>query len=299
MQPLVHLAVRVGYLGDAFHGSQVQPDVRTVQGELQRVLASLGWWDESRHLMVLGSRTDAGVHVRRNGGLLTLDRDLWERTGARKVVLSIEDRLTDELRLLDVHEVPEGWNPRLAQHRVYRYRLEGIEGWRCEDPDVFQQHLDHFVGTYDARNMARLEDGKDPMRTVLSATPWSVGGRIVGFEIVGLAFLWNQVRRTAMAVHGLQTGRLTEAEVRTAIDTPEVPADFGVAPPEWLVLWDVVWNELDEGPHDAVERLWAPPPTFAGGGERTMRRRWCAGAKAEVAAMLQHEWSRLGRLPSP
>ena len=299
MQPLVHLAVRVGYLGDAFHGSQVQPDVRTVQGELQRVLASLGWWDASRHLMVLGSRTDAGVHVRRNGGLLTLDRDLWERTGARKVVRAIDDRLPDELRLLDVHEVPEEWNPRLALHRVYRYRLEGIEGWRCEDPDVFQQHLNHFVGTYDARNMARLEEGKDPMRTVLSATPWLVGGRVVGFEIVGLAFLWNQVRRTAMAVHGLQTGRLTEAEVRVAIDTPEVPADFGVAPPEWLVLWDVVWNELDEGPHDAVERLWAPPPTYAGGGERTMRRRWCAGAKAEVAAMLQHEWSRLGRLPSP
>jgi tRNA pseudouridine38-40 synthase len=299
MRPQVHLAVRIGYLGDAFHGSQVQPDVRTVQGELQRVLTSLGWWDPDHHLMVLGSRTDAGVHVRRNGGLLTLDRDLWEQTGARKVVRAIDDRLPEELRLLDVQEVSPSWNPRLALHRVYRYRLEGIEGWVCDDVDVFQRHLQHFVGTYDARNMARLEEGKDPVRTVLSATPWTVGGRVVGFEIVGLAFLWNQVRRTAMAVHGLQTGRLTEEEVRSAIDRPDLPADFGVAPAEWLVLWDVVWEDLDGPPPRVIDRLWAPPPNHAGGGERTMRRRWEAGARAEVAAMLQHEWSHLGRLPSP
>ena len=159
MGELVHLALRVGYLGDAFHGSQIQPDVVTVQGELQRVLRSLGWWSDGEHTMILGSRTDAGVNVRRNGGLLTLDRELYEKIGDRKLVRAMADRLPDHLAVLDAIEVPEGWNPRLAAHRVYRYRLEGMEGWWADD-DRFQRHLNLFVGTHDVRNFARMEEEK-------------------------------------------------------------------------------------------------------------------------------------------
>lgn len=296
MGELVHLALRVGYLGDAFHGSQIQPDVVTVQGELQRVLRSLGWWNAEEHTMILGSRTDAGVNVRRNGGLLTLDRELYEKIGDRKLVRAMADRLPDHLAVLDATEVPEGWNPRLADHRVYRYRLEGMEGWWADDLDRFQRHLDLFVGTHDVRNFARMEEGKNPIRTVVSASPWSVGGRTVGFEIVGHSFLWNQVRRIAMAVYSMELGRLSEDEVRDALERPEVPVDFGVAPAEWLILWDVVWDALPsvESPERAM--TWQPSPTRAEGAERTMRRRWSAAASAEIEALLHHEWSALGRL---
>ena len=159
MGELVHLALRVGYLGDAFHGSQIQPDVVTVQGELQRVLRSLGWWSDGEHTMILGSRTDAGVNVRRNGGLLTLDVNSTKDRD-RKLVRAMADRLPDHLAVLDATEVPEGWNPRLADHRVYRYRLEGMEGWWADDLDRFQRHLNLFVGTHDVRNFARMEEEK-------------------------------------------------------------------------------------------------------------------------------------------
>ena len=190
----VRLAFRIGYLGDAYHGSQIQPDVKTVQGELIRVFRSLNWLDSSstEHNLVLSSRTDAGVHVRLNGGVVRIERELWDALTPRKMIRALDDRLPKDIAFLDVREIDEHWNPRMANHRVYRYRLEGIEFWK--DPgEQFVEWLKMFEGTYNATNFARLEEGKNPMRTILSCTPWIVDGRTIGFEIIGEAFLWNQV----------------------------------------------------------------------------------------------------------
>ena len=175
----VRLAFRIGYLGDAYHGSQIQPDVKTVQGELVRVFQKLKWLDkdEEEHNLVLSSRTDAGVHVRVNGGVVRIKRELWEVLTPRKMIRALDDRLPKDIAFLDVTEVDESWNPRLAEHRVYRYRLEGIEFWN-HPGDIFNEWLQIFVGTYDARNFARLEEGKNPLRTILSCEPWVVDGRV-------------------------------------------------------------------------------------------------------------------------
>ena len=126
-----------------------------------------------------------------------------------------------DIAFLDVREVGFDWNPRIALHRIYRYRLEGIEFWK--DPgEVLSEWLSLFEGTYNATNFARLEPGKNPIRTILSCKPWIVEGRAVGFEIIGEAFLWNQVRRTAMAIHQMALGEITPEQVKSAIDHPEV-----------------------------------------------------------------------------
>ena len=153
-----------------------------------------------------------------------------------------------------------------------------------------------FVGTYDARNFARLEEGKNPIRKIFSCTPWIVNGRVVGFEIVGEAFLWNQVRRTAMALYGLSTGELSEQQIIDAIQQPESAVDFGVAPPEWLILWDVIWPDFEHQTSDETEFSFTPPPEDEYL-ERTMMNRWQIGSKLEMECMLFHEWSRIGKLP--
>lgn len=293
----VRLAFRIGYLGDAYHGSQIQPDVKTVQGELIRVFRSLRWLDpkDDHHNLVLSSRTDAGVHVRVNGGVVRIDQELWKALTPRKMVRALDDRLPKDIAFLDVIEVDETWNPRMAEHRVYRYRLEGIEFWEYPG-EVFNDWLSMFVGTYDARNFARLEEGKNPVRTILSCKPWKVDDRVVGFEIVGEAFLWNQVRRTAMALHRMSIGEIEPNVVKSALEHPEIEADFGVAPPDWLVLWGVHWEHipLDDTPVEI--QCFSPPPTGAGV-ERTMRKRWREAARYEMKSLLQNEWARLGELP--
>jgi len=293
----VRLAFRIGYLGDGYHGSQIQPDVKTVQGELIRVFRSLKWLDNSttEHNLVLSSRTDAGVHVRLNGGVVTIDRELWNALTPRKMIRALDDRLPKDIAFLDVREVDEQWNPRMANYRVYRYRLEGIEFWKYPG-EQFVDWLKMFEGTYDATNFARLEEGKNPMRTILSCTPWIVDGRTIGFEIKGEAFLWNQVRRTAMALHRMCIGDLEPNEILQAIRHPEIEVDFGVAPPDWLILWGVDWNELPLPlANQGKTPLTAPPMGPAV--ERTMRKRWREGARHELKNLLYQEWADIGELP--
>lgn len=297
MAEKVRLFFRIGYLGDAFHGSQIQPDVRTVQGELIRVFRSLKWLKgpEDEQLLVLSSRTDAGVHVRINGGIVDLDRSLWDALTPRKMIRAVDDRLDNNVAMLTVEEVAADLNPRMALHRVYRYRLEGMDFWLEPDHELFARWLAMFVGTYDARNFARLEEGKNPMRTILEAQPWMDGTRLIGFEVTGEAFLWNQVRRIANALFRLSVGEVSEADVQAAIDDPLSPADFGVAPPEWLVLWGVSWEHA-RLPESTQVISFVPPPTGRTA-ERTRKGRWQQAAQHELKTMLYNEWADIGVLP--
>ena len=288
---------RIGYLGDAFHGSQIQPDVRTVQGELIRVFRSLKWLTGPKEdqLLVLSSRTDAGVHVRINGGIVDLDRSLWEALSPRKMIRAVDDRLDSNIAFLTVEKVEASFNPRMALHRTYRYRLEAMEFWIEPDHEAFRRWLDLFVGTYDARNFARLEEGKNPIRTILETKPWMDGDRLIGFEVTGEAFLWNQVRRMANALFRLAVGELDENEIREAIEQPMVPVDFGVAPPEWLVLWGVAWERAPL-PVESHNTAFSAPPTGRTA-ERTRNGRWRQAAQHELKSMLYNEWAEIGTLP--
>jgi tRNA pseudouridine38-40 synthase len=296
-EPKVRLFFRIGYLGDAFHGSQIQPDVKTVQGELIRVFRSLKWLrgPEEDQVLVLSSRTDAGVHVRINGGVVDLDASLWKALTPRKMIRAVDDRLDDNIAFLTVEEVDRDHNPRMALHRVYRYRLECMEFWKAPSLDEFTSWLSIFVGTYDARNFARLEEGKNPVRTVLDAQPWMDGDRIMGFEIKGEAFLWNQVRRTANALFRLAVGELQADEVKAAVEQPDQAVDFGVAPPEWLVLWGVAWENAPIPPSSHATSF--SPPPVGRTAERTRKGRWQRAAQHELKSMLHNEWATIGVLP--
>ena len=131
--------------------------------------------------------------------------------------------LGPNIAFLTVEEVESTFNPRMALHRTYRYRLEAMEFWIEPQKEDFCRWLDLFVGTYDARNFARLEEGKNPMRTVLETKPWMDGDRLIGFEVTGEAFLWNQVRRMANALFRLAVGELEENDIQQAIEHPMVP----------------------------------------------------------------------------
>ena len=57
------VAVRFAYLGDGFSGSQIQPEVRTVEGEMRTALHKVCGLDDDRLDLRIASRTDRGVNA--------------------------------------------------------------------------------------------------------------------------------------------------------------------------------------------------------------------------------------------
>ena len=109
---------KIKYLGTAFHGFQVQPDKRTVQGELCHAL-ELATGVPCR---VTGcSRTDAGVHA--NEFCITVDAD-GATVPADKLPIAVSRFLPDDLSLFFANECCADFHPRYdVVSKEYLYRI--------------------------------------------------------------------------------------------------------------------------------------------------------------------------------
>mgnify|MGYP001292669089 FL=1 len=239
------IAFRYGHFGDCFHGSQVQPGLPTVQGEFITAFRKLKW-SEERMPVSMASRTDAGVHVRMNGGFIDIDAAKWQPMAEKGFLKAVGHQLPKSISLFDAKRVADDWSPRRALRRTYRYRLECIDGWIEPELELFTKWCNYFVGNFDWRNFCRRETGRTTIRVVEQCKPWISQGRIIGFEIIGEAFVWNQVRRIASALYYLVTEYYDEELVLRARDNPDEEIDLGLADSDWLVLWSVEWEEFEK-----------------------------------------------------
>lgn len=221
----MRVALKVAYDGTRFAGNQVQPGLRTVHGALVDAFAKLGF--EAPRLRWAG-RTDAGV------------------SAAGNVVVAHVPRADDELlpaltyNLEDAWawawtEVPEDFEPRHARARRYRYHLR-----TALPPEALHEALALFVGAHDFSSFARVEPGVNPVRTVEGVDVARRGPFLVA-DVWGPNFIWNQVRRMVEAARRVAEGELPPAEVRAALRGGPL-RDFGLAPPEPLVLLDVRYD---------------------------------------------------------
>ena len=279
--------VALGYHGDAFHGSQVQPDIRTVEGALIRALERLDWWREG--CLEMSSRTDAGVSVRMNLARIDLPAEVARSIEETNLLRAMNDNLPIGMVVWSARGIPEEAHIRYPTSRHYLFRTEVMHDWPREvDTEIFAEACSLFEGEHDFTNMCRLEDGKDPMRTIDECTPWLASdGRVIGISVRSRAFLWNQVRRIASAISGVVSGRNTLEDIRTALDNPEDPIDLGRSPSDGLVLWSI------ENPHsDGMNNGLLPDTSWFSEPPSDMRghTRWLALARLEMATLLEREW---------
>ncbi|MHC4065713.1 MAG: tRNA pseudouridine(38-40) synthase TruA [Planctomycetota bacterium] len=192
----------IAYDGTDFHGWQVQPGLRTVQGMVEQAVRRV-----VRHQVeTIGSgRTDAGVHAA--GQVANFATDCL--IPADRLKKAIGSRLPKDLCLLEACDVsPDFHATRSAVSKLYRYRIHNASHrpvtclaqrqtyhfWHELDTERMRSAARHLIGTMDFAAMASKGAARETtVRTVLRC---EVERRFdeIQINVEGKGFLYNQVR---------------------------------------------------------------------------------------------------------
>jgi tRNA pseudouridine38-40 synthase len=234
---------RVEYDGTDFAGFQVQPEARTVQGELEAALARI--CDGSRVRVDAAGRTDAGVHAL---GQVIAFTDPRGRP-AEELARALDALLPRDVAIREVRRVPAEFHPRhAARYREYRYtvwngprspiRERFALGVRAPlDIAAMERAGSVLMGRHDFSAFGVAH--RQPVRTVY-AVRVRRNGSFVTIDVTADAFLRQMVRRIVAALLEVGHGKTDEEAVATALASGRPAFNGAVAPAKGLCLRRVV-----------------------------------------------------------
>jgi len=240
---------KIKYLGTDFHGFQVQPDHRTVQGELSIALAqAIG----SECKITGCSRTDAGVHA--NTFCITVENPN-ATVPPDKLPLAVARFLPPDLSLYYASEADPSFHPRYSvKSKEYLYRIRNT---RVSDPFDFgrvwllnpyisdaslekmRKAAEYIIGKKDfASFMAEGSDVTDTVREVFYLKVDRVGDYIE-FRIAADGFLYNMVRIIVGTLTEVAYGRIAPDSLEAIINSRDRKKAGMTAPACGLYLNEV------------------------------------------------------------
>lgn len=242
---------KIKYLGTAFHGFQVQPGLRTVQGALNTALNQAF----GLPCKVTGcSRTDAGVHA--NEFCLTVECE-GGTIPADKLPIAVARFLPEDLCLFYAEECENDFHPRYdVKEKEYLYRIinrpiydpfEFGRAWFLSRPitddgmSLMKQAAEHFVGKFDFSTF--MSEGSDVEDTVRNVTALSVErkGDLIEIRISADGFLYNMVRIIVGTLTEVAFGRISPSNIPDIIASCDRSRAGMTAPAEGLYLNRVIY----------------------------------------------------------
>ena len=249
----------VEYDGSEFHGWQIQPNARTVQGELESALSIVC----NEKISINGtSRTDAGVHAYGQAASFTGDFGI----PTDRIAIAANNILKD-VKIVNVEEKPLGFHARFdAKGKTYLYRIE-----ISDTPDIFQRNYRYqlieqpdtsniieaasfIVGTHDFAAF-RSAGGNETETTIRTITGINVHqfdafdsrGRQkkeLEIRVTGDGFLYNMVRIIVGTLVDVGYGKIPPSEVEKILLIGKRESAGHTAPASGLYLERIYWDEL-------------------------------------------------------
>ena len=243
--------VILAYDGTDFLGFQRQePETRTVQGDIEQALRSIGWQGQT---ILASGRTDTGVHA--SGQVIAFDLDWKHPVNALERALNAN--LPVDIAVSRVREAAADFHPRYdARFRTYEYTiysepyrnpLRDRYAWHIWPPvdlQLLQQAAALLPGTHDFALMGTPppKKGGSTVRTIYQAAWQQIQASGMRFEITANAFLYHMVRRLVYLTVMVAVGKISLDDLSEGLQAvqPQIP---GLAPPQGLVLKKVRFKD--------------------------------------------------------
>jgi tRNA pseudouridine38-40 synthase len=239
----------VSYDGTHFSGYQVQPNKRTVQGEIEEALLKLHKGQPTK--VHASGRTDAGVHalgqVFHFDTSLTIPEEKWP--------YALNSLLPDDVVIVEASYVNPDFHSRFnATAKEYRFRIN-----QQKMKDVFtrnysfhypykldlsaiRQACNHLCGTHDFTSFCVAKtEVDDKVRTIYSIEIIEDDLEIT-FSFIGSGFLYNMVRILVGTLLDVGQGYTDPDSIPVILEGRDRNLSGKTVPGHGLYLWKVHYD---------------------------------------------------------
>ena len=237
-----NIALRLMYVGTAYHGWQVQKNAVTVAETLEHSLASV----VGHPVKCTGAgRTDAGVHAE----TYIANFRTSSRIPCDRIPLAVNTRLPDDIVVIKATEVPDGFNAigsclkKEYTYRIYNSRVKNpfyvnraYFYPKRLDEEFLNRAAHQFVGTHD---FAAVRSVGTETKTTVRTIYWcdvTRSGELLELKVCADGFLYNMVRAITGTVLYAAEGKFLPEDIPAILESRDRTLAGPTVPPGGLYL---------------------------------------------------------------
>lgn len=244
-----NIALKLTYVGTAYHGWQIQKNAVTVQETLEAALACV----VGHPVKCVGAgRTDAGVHAR----VYIANFHTTSTIPCERLPLAVNTRLPEDIVVTRATEVPEDFNAigscikKEYTYQIYNSRIRDPfyvdRVWfypKRLDESVMAAAASQFVGTHDFAAVRSV--GTETRTTVRTVHYFEVErtDNLICCRVCADGFLYNMARAMVGTIVYASEGKLKPEDIPSILEG-RCRTDAGpTAPPGGLYMTNLWYDE--------------------------------------------------------
>lgn len=240
-----NIKLTVLYDGSEYHGWQIQPEFRTIQGTLTEVIREL----VDQEVRVFGaSRTDAGVSALGQIALVQIDSSIPVENLAKVIT----HRLPSDIAVAEAVEVPQGFDlmgevkSKLYRYTIFTGQLRPVlqikHCWHLPtklDIAAMSQAAAMLVGKKDFKSFAAAADKRQTSVRTIFRCDVKQNDDWVYIDVEGDSFLYNMVRNIVGTLVEVGSGRMEPEKINEILEAKDRTAAGPIAPAGGLCLMHI------------------------------------------------------------
>jgi tRNA pseudouridine38-40 synthase len=262
-QGLIRIRGLISYDGKDFSGWGMQPDRRTVQGELENAISTFLRVD--RVVVQCAGRTDAGVHA--TAQVIHFDISEKDAMDMKDLTYRINAILPEDISIQELEVTTADFDARFAAlSRSYEYliyqgqrnpllRDRAHRSYLPLDVQAMNDASQSLIGLHDFSAFCKKREGATTIRTLMKFAWTETPDGLIKVELQADAFCYSMVRGLIGAVLAIGEGKFDKAWLENYLAGREREAHVFAAPALGITLVDVKYPDASEYAKRIAETL--------------------------------------------